>query len=180
MIVKLDGEELEVGEGLTFAELIAHVRSILDQRALSELRLNGATVSQTALDELSERPIFGEIEFFSLDARELVGELARQGLRYLEQIGRVDLKPEILPHLLEGFAWLNRALTLIPLGIDFPELQARVGRLLAQNGRLRERLSDGSPKELEDLRTELEKELAAYQEIFTGVEKRLERCGGDT
>lgn len=180
MIVKLDGEELEVAEGLTFAELIAHVRNILNQRALSELRLNGATVSQTVLDELSERPIFGEIEFFSLDARELVRELARQGLRYLGQFARVGLKSELVPDLLEGFAWLNRGLTLIPLGVGFPELQARVVRLLAGNRRLRERLSRSSPQELEDLRAELEKELAAYQDIFSEVEKRLERCGGDT
>ncbi|MCR4404107.1 MAG: hypothetical protein NUW06_02220 [Candidatus Acetothermia bacterium] len=180
MIVKLDGEKLEVADGLTFPELIAHVRSILKQRALSELRLNGATVSQALLDELSGRPIFGQIELFSIEPRELVAELARQGRRYLEQLAGVELTPEVVPGLLEGFVWLNQALALIPLGVGFPELQARVRELLIENRRLRERLSRSSEEGLEELEEELGRELVAYQEIFTEVGKRLERCGGDT
>jgi sulfur carrier protein ThiS len=179
MIVKLNGEELEVAEGLTFAELIAYVRSLLDHQVLVELRLNGETASQALLDELKGQPISGGIELLSLSSRDLGRETVRQGLLYLEQFERVEGEPEGVPGLLEGFAWLNQALALILLEVDFPELQMQIGRLLTGNRRLRERLSRSSPQGLEGLREELRKEFAAYQDIFGEIGKRLERCGGD-
>jgi len=174
MIVKLNGEELDVAEGLTFAELIDRVRGLLEDRVLVELRLNRETVSQPLLDELKDRPIYGEIELFSLDVRGLIGEVVERALQYLEGLEGLELRPEEVPELLEGFAWLNRALalTLIPLGIDSPELRVRVERLLRRNLRLRAQLSE-SPEPAEEARARLREAWAAYRAVFREIGERL-------
>jgi len=172
MIVKLNGEELEMAKGLTFAELIQHVRGLLDHQALVELRLNGKTVSQALLEEIKDEPIHGEIELFSLDASSLVVELVGGALRYLERLEGQRLRLEEIPELLEGFEWLNRALVLIPLGVGFPELGGRIERLLAKNRRLCQELSR-SPERLEGLRPWLAEELAAYRTVFREIGDRL-------
>jgi len=172
MAVTLNGERLEVAEGLTFAELIEYVRGLLDHRVLVELRLDGETVSQSRLEELRDRPIHGEIELFSLDAQGLVAEVVGQALRYLERLQDQELKPEDLPKLLEGFAWLNRALALIPLGVGFPELRARVERLLEGNRRLHQRLSR-SPGEWREVERKLREEWTAYRAVFREIRDRL-------
>ncbi len=181
MIVKLDGEDLEVDEGLTFAELIAHVRDLLKPQVLIELRLNGETVSQALLEELKDRPIhgFGEIALFSLSPRELVGEIVMRGLEQLTRLEQLGLKPETIPDLIEGFSWLDRALSLIPLGGGFPELQAWAERLLARSREFAARLEASPPEELEGLARRLSGQLAAYRKIFSEIRKRLMLCGGD-
>lgn len=182
MIVKLNGADLEVEEGLTFAELIAHVRDLLKPRVLVELRLNGETVSQALLDELKDRPILGsgEIALFSLSPRELVKEVVRRSLEELERLERLGLKPETVPELIEGFSWLDRALGLIPLGAGFPELRTWTERLLAGSREFTARLKGSRPEELEGLARRLAEHLAAYRRIFSEIEERLEPCGGDT
>jgi sulfur carrier protein ThiS len=172
MAVRLNGEELEVAEGLTFAELIEYVRGLLDHQALVEMRLNRETVSQSLLEELRDQPIYGEIEFFSLDVHGLVAEVVKQALRYLDRLEGQKIGPEDLPQLLEGFEWLNRALVLIPLGVGFPELRARVERLLEGNRLLRERLSR-SPEGLAEMEPRLWEELAAYRAVFCEIRDRL-------
>jgi sulfur carrier protein ThiS len=184
MIVKLDGEDLEVDGGLTFAELIAHVRALLKPRVLVELQLNGETVSQALLDELEARPISefgdGEIALFSLSPRELVGEVVKRGLEELARLERLGLKPETVPELIEGFGWLDRALGLIPLGTGFPELRAWAERLLLRSREFAARLEALPPEELEGLARRLTEQLASYRRIFSEIEERLRQCGGDT
>lgn len=172
MIVKLNGEELDVVEGLTFAELIDQVRGLLDDQVLVELRLNRETVSQSLLDELKDQPIYGEIELFSLDVRGLIKEVVERALQYLEQLEGLELGPREVPELLKGFEWLNRALALIPLGIGFPELQVRVEQLLRRNLQLREQLSN-SPEGSIRARSRLMEEWAAYRAVFREIGERL-------
>jgi len=172
MIVKLNGEGLEVAEGLTFAELTQHVRRLLDHRVLVELRLNRETVSQALLEEIKDRPIYGEIELFSLDAPGLAAEVVEQARRYLRRLEGLELSAEGLPGLLEGFEWLNRALVLIPLGVGFPRLKKQVERLLQENLRLREQFSR-SPAGLESFRPRLKEEFRAYRAIFREIGDRL-------
>ncbi|MGQ9477107.1 MAG: hypothetical protein ACUVRH_01225 [Candidatus Bipolaricaulia bacterium] len=183
MIVKLDGEDLEVDEGLTFAELIAYVRDLLKPQVLVELRLNGETASQALLDELKDRSIHGfgdgEIALFSLSPRELVGEIVMRGLEQLTRLERLELKSETIPDLIEGFSWLDRALSLIPLGGGFPELQAWAEQLLARSREFAARLEVSPPEELEGLARRLSEQLAAYRKIFSEIGKRLMLCGGD-
>lgn len=181
MVVKLNGEDLEVDGGLTFAELITHVRGLLKPRVLVELRLNGATVSQALLDELKDRPILGsgEIALFSLDPSELVGEFVKRGLEEVARLERLGLKPEMIPELLEGFGWLDRALALIPLGVGFPELQAWLERLLTGSREFAARLAASRPEELEGLTRRLAEQLAAYRKILSEIGERLMLCGGD-
>jgi|GEM_PF-3128818 len=184
MIVKVDGEELAVAEGLTFAELLKQVQSRLDQRVLVELRVDGQVVSQSMLDEIQDEPARGEIELFSLDAHDLVAELTKQALRYLNQLEAHQPSPEEFPQVVEGFIWLNRALALIPLGIGFPELGARTRRLIQENEELLEwlqeaaeefaRVGDGAePEELEQLRSRLAEEISSYRSIFQEIRERL-------
>ena len=127
MIVKLNGEEVDVVEGMTFTELMERVRGLLDHQVLVELRLNQEAVSQSLLDEIKDKPIYGEVELFSLDAHGLVAEVVEQALQYLQQLEQLEL--EEVPDLLEEFEWLNHALALIPLGVGSPKLRARVERL---------------------------------------------------
>ena len=188
MRVKLNGEELEVAAGLTFGELIEHVRDLLrsdpqGQQALVELRLDGETVSQARLEELSDRPLFGEIELFALNFRELAVEAVRQGRRYLERLEGLTLGPEALPELLEGFDWLNRALALIPRGLALPdpdsdpdpELEREIGRRLARSIHFCERLarSQAREEELKGLQGELAAELAAYHKALERIEEMI-------
>ncbi|MFQ6090237.1 MAG: hypothetical protein ACE5LD_02220, partial [Candidatus Bipolaricaulia bacterium] len=94
-------------------------------------------------------------------------------LQYLQQLEE-RLELEEVPDLLEGFEWLNRALALIPLEVGFPELQARVERLLRRNLRLRQQLSRLSPEDLgADLGPRLGEELGAYREVFRQIGERL-------
>lgn len=183
MIVKLDGEDLEVDGRLTFAELIAHVRERLLPRVLVELQLNGETVSQALLDELEARPISdfgeGEIALFSLSPRELVREVVTRGLEELARLERLGLKPEAVPELIEGFGWLDRALGLIPLGAGFPELRAWVERLLLRSREFVARLEVSPPEELEGLTQRFSEQLGSYRRIFSEIEERLTLCGGD-
>lgn len=172
MAVMLNGEQLEVPEGLTFVELIEWVRGLLDRQVLVELRLDGETVSQSLLEELKDRPIHGEIELFSLDAHGLVAEIVGQALRYLERLEGQKLGPGETPKLLEGFEWLNRALILIPLGVGSSELRTRVEQFLAENRRLRERLSR-SPQEAAEMGPRLREELSAYRAVFREIGARL-------
>lgn len=169
MAVRLNGEELEVAEGLTFAELIEYVRGLLDHQVLVELRLDGETASQSLLEELRDRPIHGEIELFSLDAPGLVAELIKRALHYLEWLEGQRPGPE---EISEGFEWLNRALVLISWRAGSPELLVQVERLLEGSRRLRQDLS-GSPGRLEHLRPRLKEELGAYRTIFREIGDRL-------
>ncbi len=169
MAVKLNGARLEGVEGLTFAELIEHARGILDHEVLVELQVNQETVSQAFLDEIKDKPIYGEIELFSLDARGLVAELVEGALQYLQQLEGAEEAHE----LLEGFEWLNRALALIPLGIGFPGLRTPVEQLLDGNLRLREELSESLSASAEGLRPRVEGELAAYETVFREIGKML-------
>lgn len=172
MVVMLNGEQLEVPEGLTFVELIDHVRRLLDRQVLVELRLDGEMVSQPLLEELQDQPIHGEIELFSLDVHGLVGEVLEQALRYLGRLEGQRLEPDDIPELLEGFEWLNRALALIPLGLGLPELRARVAQLLTENRRLREWLSR-SPREAVEVESRLREEISAYRAVFREIGARL-------
>lgn len=184
MIVKLNGEDLEVDGELTFAELIAYVRERLLPRVLVELQLNGETVSQALLDELETRSISEfedrEIALFSLSPHELVGEVVTRGLEELARLERLGLKPETVPELIEGFGWLDRALGLIPLGAGFPELRTWVERLLVRSREFVARLEVSPPEELEGLARRFAEQLASYRRIFSEIEERLRLCGGDT
>lgn len=169
MTVKLNGESLEGVEGLTFSELIEHVRGILDHQVLVELRLDQETVSQAFLDEVKDKPIYGQIDLFSLDAHGLVAEVVEGAFQCLHQLEG----SEEAQALLEGFEWLNRALSLIPLRIGFPKLQTRVERLLEENRRLREKLARNSSLGGEGLRLRLKQELGAYKAVFSELEMML-------
>lgn len=184
MLVKVDGKELAVAEGLTFAELLKQVQSQLDQRVLVELRIDGQVVSQSMLDEIQDEPAQGEIELFSLDAHDLVAELTKQALRYLKGLEAHQPSPEEFPQVAEGFVWLNRALALIPLGLGFPELGARTKRLIQGNEEflewLREvgeelaKVGDGAePGELKRIWSRLAEEISSYRSIFREIQERL-------
>lgn len=188
MIVKVNGKELKVAEEMTFAQLLQHVQGLLkDQdRVLVELRLDGETVSQTALEELQDRPLHGQIELFSLDASGLVAEITRQADRFLQQLEGQEFEPSEFPELIETFTWLNRALRLIPLGVGFPELERRVRALLEENAELQEWLrsaESADAAELERLQERLQMEFAEYREVFREIAARLrgsEEAGPET
>ena len=177
MIVKVNGKELKVAEEMTFAQLLRHVQGLLKDRVLVELRLDGETVSQTALEELQDRPLHGQIELFSLDASGLVAELTNRADALLKRFEGREFTPAEFPELIETFTWLNRALKLIPLSVGFPELERRVRALLEGNAELQEWLrsaeSGVEAAELERLRERLWAELEEYREVFRAIAARL-------
>jgi len=177
MIVKVNGKELKVAEEMTFAQLLQHVQGLLKDRVLVELRLDGETVSQTALEELQNQPLHGQIELFSLDASGLVAEITRQADEFLQRLEGREFEPAESSELIEAFTWLNRALALIPLGVGFPELERRVRALLEENAELQEWLRAAEAgvegAELERLRERLQGEFKGYREVFRAIAARL-------
>lgn len=176
MIVKVNGEEVDVAKGMTFSELIEYVQGLLNQEVLVELRIDQQTISQSLLDKICDEPICGEIELLSLDAYTLMCELIKRAGEYLRGLEEEELTREDLPRLVEGFQWLNFALTMVPLEGGSPETRARILETLQRNTIFCKRLSEVSEdrqERVEKLKRGIALELAAYRSIFEEMGKEL-------
>lgn len=127
MSVKLDGENIEVGEANSVRSLVIQVKEDLysTNRILVGIKIDGSLLGQRELEQQLTTDINGkDIELITEPSGELRGNLVGQALSYLTDLqewhagvdypdnGKIlsQIEIEKLEQVFEGFVWLSLAL----------------------------------------------------------------------
>ncbi len=174
MIVKIDGKNLFVDNQTTIAELIELAREIADRyQSITELRINGQTVSQSRLEKIKKAPISEfsgtKLELFSTSVYDMVSEVLDKAARYIKRVKNARvLTDQDIREIIKSFQWLNLAIIQVNSHLDLRE-NNQIKELVERNSNFCKSLSESLPIEDENnphLEDEIKGKLKPYLRLI--------------
>ncbi len=182
MIVKIDGKNLSVDNQITIAELIELAREIADRyQPVTELRINGQTVSQSRLEKIKKAPIseFSEskLELFSTSVYDIILKVLDKAARYIERVKNArTLTDQDVREIIKSFQWLNSAIIQVNSYLDWGK-KDQIKELVERNSNFCKDLNDHLPTEDKNnphLEDEIRGELKPYLHLIDELKESIE------